>query len=131
MGEITEIKLPHDCNSMQIDFSAIEFNRPDEIKYAYRLEGYHDSWQALPQGLHSITLTDLPPGHYRLTLNADAGEGAPATSCSIPLTIEPPLYLSPYAKALYIALLAILIATGTILLRRRLLRRNEVRRLEH
>lgn len=131
MGEISEIKLPHDRNSIQVDFSAIEFNRPDEIKYTYRLEGYHDSWQAIPQGLHTITLTDLPPGHYRLTLNADAAEGAPATNCSIPLTIEPPFYLSASAKALYIALLAILIATGTILLHRRLRRRNEMRRLEH
>ncbi|MDE6468396.1 MAG: response regulator, partial [Muribaculaceae bacterium] len=131
MGGITEIRLPHDSNSMQVEFSAIEFNRPDEINYAYRLEGYHDSWQALPQGLYSITLTDLPPGSYRLTLNADAGEGAPATSCSIPLTIAPPFYLSAFAKGVYVALLAILIATGTILLRRRLHHRNEVRRLEH
>lgn len=57
--------------SLRLEFSALYFDRPQHINYAYRLNGA--AWQPLGTG-RSLNFTDLRPGEYLLELRCSDGQ---------------------------------------------------------
>lgn len=52
----------HNDNTFTITLSALNFERAEELQYAYRTG--NDSWITLPQGSSDLTLSHLAPGEY-------------------------------------------------------------------
>jgi len=65
--------LPANTKSIKLYFAALEYLRPEDIEYAYMLEGFDEDWLFTKET--DITYTNLPPGHYRLKLKSTNAEG--------------------------------------------------------
>ncbi len=66
--------LPH-ANSLQVEFSALDFSAPDRNHYAYRLEGYDSDWIESDHTRRLASYSNLAPGNYRLRLRGSNRDG--------------------------------------------------------
>jgi ligand-binding sensor domain-containing protein len=47
LDDCSEIKLTHLQRTFSIEFSALDFQTPENIQYAYKLEGFEENWNTL------------------------------------------------------------------------------------
>ena len=95
------IKLKHNQNSVTIDFSSFNYSDARETKYSYMLENYDKSWSA-PSALSFAAYKMLPPGKYKLLVKSSNSSGMWSdTVSSLPITIHPPIYFTPWAFLVY------------------------------
>ncbi|MVM30537.1 response regulator [Spirosoma sp. HMF4905] len=111
INETTEIVLTNRQNFLSIDFAALEFNQSHKNQYRYKLIGLDKDW-VYSGNLATATYTNLPPNTYTFVVNASntSGTWSPITH-SLRLIIEPPLWATWWAYAIYGLLL-----TGALLL---------------
>ena len=60
-----EISIPASAKTFNIEFSLLNYANPNEIKYAYLLNGYDSEWQYVDGSTHSARYQHLPPGISR------------------------------------------------------------------
>lgn len=116
------IELSYTQNSFTVEFAAPHYANPTLTRYRYRLLGdKNEKWTPLSskQGLGSISFHSLPPGHYRLEVEAASFN---QSWCKEPAVLEimihPPFYWNPIAFLVYIVL-ASGIAYSIFFMRRR------------
>ena len=63
------VRLNYDQNSFVIEFSTFNYSDAGLSKFAYKLEGYDDTWSA-PSSLNFAAYKNLPPGSYHLHVKA-------------------------------------------------------------
>jgi len=71
---------------------AISFANEDEVRFRYRIDGYHDAWIGpvdLPN--RTLTLPHLGPGEYQLRATFDAGDLRSPEYISPLIVVEAPL----------------------------------------
>ena len=73
-------------SSIQIDFSAISFRAPEQVRYQFRLEGAADEWSE-PSRDSTVHFSNLAPGSYRFLARVANSGGRPA---AFAFTISPP-----------------------------------------
>lgn len=68
---IDNLKLSYDENNLSLQYSALQYNQPQDINYRYRLIGYDqdDSWKEVGERKQAI-YTKIPPGEYIFEVNA-------------------------------------------------------------
>lgn len=99
-----EIELSHKQNSFEVDFAIINYASPQRIGFEYMLEGHDKSFVSARNGSH-IRYSDLPAGSYTLIIRAvDLYSGKLVSERRLAVTVNPPLWFSPWAIALYILL---------------------------
>ena len=116
-------RLPWNMRDLYLTFAAPSFNAPEKIRYSYLLEGLDSHWKELGNQ-NSLTLNNLPGGHYKLHLKATNTSGQwnrEETVFSFSIRKHP--LLSNIALILYTMLISILI----LLLLRYFVRRMERR----
>lgn len=96
-----KIKLSHDIKNFSISFSALEYNNPNNVIYQARLNGFEKDWTTLPQGNNTVTYTNLKPGKYTLQIKAHLPNTSPLHR-EIDIIVTPPIWLSWWAKTLYL-----------------------------
>ena len=102
------IVLPWKLRDVKVSFAALSYCAPENNHYAYRLEGLEPEWKDL-RNENSLTLNQLPSGHYRLQVIASNNSGVWNTEgASLSFTIRPHPLLSGSAFVLYILLTGIL-----------------------
>ena len=106
--EARRLVVPASVNKFTIVFALLTYQRQEQIRYEYQLEGYDDQWHFAGMQQHSVTFQNMPAGTYRLHLKATDSYGH-STLLPYTLTIRvlPPWYLTWWAWLLY-ALLAVL-----------------------
>jgi diguanylate cyclase (GGDEF)-like protein len=62
--------LPPDTRNLSMEFTALDFTDPEQIRYQYRLAGYDQHWQQADAENHRATYTGLSPGSYQLEVQA-------------------------------------------------------------
>lgn len=103
------LRLDHDRNRFEIEFVGLHFAAPEEIRYAYRLQGLDRDWIDAA-GTHSARYGSLPPGRYRFEARAANPDGvwsAPVELLQFSIARPPwatPLAWAGYALALIAAL---------------------------
>lgn len=109
-------------NSMQLEFSLLDFNNPGNIIFEHRING--GVWQQNQEGQNTIQLNHLQPGNYTIEVRAlSAGNYSPITTITIEVT--PPWYRSTMAYFIYIIVVMALIGLMAFAWRRRANRRFE------
>lgn len=100
------LELPYSQNTFTLEFAAPHYANPELTRYRYRLLGSeNENWTTVPsrKGLGSITFRALPPGDYRLEVEA-ASFNQPW--CKEPATLEisvhSPFYWNPVAQLVYL-----------------------------
>ena len=93
--------MPKEYN-ITINYSSLAYTIPKDLYYRYRLEPIETEWN-LQQGCSPISYTGLNYGSYQLYLQASDVDGQWAEKEVVyTLVITPPLYLTTWAKTLYI-----------------------------
>jgi streptogramin lyase/two-component sensor histidine kinase len=86
------IGLEHFENFVSFRFAAIEFESPEKIRYAYRLDGFDDAWIE-SAGDRSANYTNLDPGDYTFRVKAASADGYWSTDeAMLAFTVAPPFW---------------------------------------
>lgn len=105
------LTLPFDQNNLTLHYAVLNFIKPQKNRSAYKLEGFDQHWNVTYT--HTATYTNLPPGSYTLLVKAANNDGVwNKVQKMARFTIQPPLWKTWWAYALYI--LVFLAATGTV-----------------
>ncbi|HMP91230.1 MAG TPA: two-component regulator propeller domain-containing protein [Phnomibacter sp.] len=108
-----EIRLAYKQN-FSIGFVGVNYTAAEQNQYAYKLEGYDRDWNYLGN-THTISFTNLSPGHYVLHVKASNNDGVwNQEGKRIEIFVEPPFWRTTYAYAAYI-----LVVGGVLFLMRK------------
>ena len=110
LAAASELKLPHDRNSLRFEFAAPTYGDEDETQYQYFLEGADKDWSAWGKQKEANYGT-LGPGSYRFRVRARNLEGRTGEEGVYSFGILPPWYRTGWAYSLY-GLLFVLCAIG-------------------
>jgi ligand-binding sensor domain-containing protein/signal transduction histidine kinase len=100
-----QVTLNHLQSSISFNFAALHFTSPQNVEYAYRLEGAGESWNYIKTN-RTVYFTNLSPGTYRFVVKSNDSNGNwPPNEKSIIIKILPPWWLSKWAYAVYTAFL--------------------------
>ncbi|NQZ08488.1 MAG: response regulator, partial [Algicola sp.] len=111
--EFTEqLVLSHLDDVFSFGFSALEYNRPDKIRFAYKMEGLNDDWQYTDGSNRIASYTTLAAGQYVFKVKASNAQGQWRDEVtSIVVEILPPWWLTLPAYLIYI-----MVFVGTVYL---------------
>ncbi len=108
------LQLGYRDSTIGFELSAIDSAAPASARLRYRLRGLEDEWTALPQGRAEINYAFLPPGTYRLELQAAGRDGRFGRVRTLEIEMAPPPWASRTALVVYATL--ILVVAGLVLL---------------
>ena len=104
ISETESVVLRHNQSVFSIEYSGINYTRPEKNEYAYYLEGYEESWNYVGKK-RSATYTNLDAGNYTFKLKAANNDGvwndAPLT---LQIIVLPPWWKTNWAIFSYIFL---------------------------
>ena len=125
------ITLAHHQNDFTFRFTALHFNRPAENTAAYKLEPYDEAWvEAGTQ--RQARYTNLSPGTYVFRVRAANADGVwNEEGRSIQIIILPPWWRTVWAYLLYGLLLVAAAFAVDRFQRRRLIRKERERTMQH
>lgn len=101
------VRIPHNQNSIQIEFIQTEYRDNKVVSYQCMLEGYDKNW-SMPQKSTSKAYTNLPKGTYTFHVRAQNALSGLTTECSIQIEILPAWYETWWAWILYLVFAALL-----------------------
>lgn len=95
--------LTYQQNNLAFEFSALNYASPSRTHYRYRLQGLNNKWTITDGsiGNATVTFTALHPGKYIFEAQAAIGDGDWGETLQVRFTIEPPLWLTWWAKLIY------------------------------
>lgn len=100
------LQLNYKQNTITFQFSALQFNQPQDNLYRYKLEGYDKDW-VYARNAHEANYTQLPAGHYTFYINASntTGEWSPHVK-KMAVIITPPWWAGTIAYLCYMLIIA-------------------------
>lgn len=89
--DITNVTLGPDENTLNVDFAALDYSKPEKIQYVYWLEGEDKQWHTTRQ--RSLSFANLSGGHYTLHLKVKGPNGIISNEeLTLAITVIPPFY---------------------------------------
>jgi signal transduction histidine kinase/ligand-binding sensor domain-containing protein len=107
-----ELLVPAASPRLQVEFASLAYGEQDLLRYAYRLQGFDNTWNEAPSRSRLASYTKLPPGHYRLQLRAGRPDGTWSAMREIALRVEPRWFERPEVHG--VALVAALALAWTL-----------------
>jgi signal transduction histidine kinase len=105
-----EIHLRYNQRDISFEFASLDYRKPDENHYAYRLEGYQENWIQTGANNRIASYTNLDPGEYVFHVRASNNDGLwNEVGKSIVVVINPPWYKTIWAYAVYTVLFLLLL----------------------
>ena len=100
------IRLKHNQNDISIRFSALNYNRPDNNRYSYRLEGYQEEWVNTDADSRTAGYMKLKPGTYTFRVKGSNSDGIwNEDGTSLKITIRRPWWSTYLAWFAYVVLI--------------------------
>lgn len=100
-GKITAIQMPYNDAALSVNFTALEYGKPNKIRYAFFLEGWDKDWNYIGNA-RQANYTKLHEGNYVLHVRAANTEGNWSTKeLLLQIKVLPPWYRSWWAYSLY------------------------------
>ena len=102
LSQISSLRLGPEDAIFAFEFSALNFRQPERNRFRYRLEGFNDDWLEATASDRKAVYTSVPHGQYVFRVNAAIGvDDWSETSFALPLTVDPPWWLSWWMKTIY------------------------------
>jgi len=102
LNDLDRLKLSHKENVVTIQYAAIDMKAPENIQYAYILEGFDSEWSYVDKQ-RITTYTNLPKGEYVFKVKSTNNDGVWVENTrSLPITILPSFWETPWAFILYV-----------------------------
>jgi diguanylate cyclase (GGDEF)-like protein len=118
------IRLGPGVRNLEVSFSAPSFVSSQRARFRYRLIGFDPDW-IYSGGRRTAWYTNLPPGDYTFTVQAENADGIwNQTGSSLSFTLRRPLARTGAAYTFY-GLLALLLAWAVVAFRTRALTRRQ------
>ena len=115
LDDCSEIRLTHLQRTFSIEFSALDFQTPENIQYAYKLEGFEENWNTL-QKARVATYTSVPRGKYTLLVKCTNSDGVWSNKIRrLEINVLPSFWQTIWAYLMYITL-AVLAVWGILYL---------------
>ncbi|HTE27366.1 sensor histidine kinase [Flavitalea sp.] len=100
INNLHTLKLKYDQSPIAIETGVIDFYSKGKSSIRYRLEGINENWQYAP-GNYSIRFEKLPPGKYRLVIQAsNSGNNFTGPENILFIAISPAFYKTWWFMAL-------------------------------
>jgi signal transduction histidine kinase/CheY-like chemotaxis protein/AraC-like DNA-binding protein len=116
MTHTDEINIGYDNSVLTFDFAAMNYVLPSKNQFAYKLEGFDDSWNYVGTQ-NNATYTNLDPGQYTFRVKASNNDGIwNEKGDQLLINVLPPWWQNNYFRISVIVLL-ILMIIGFYLLR--------------
>lgn len=113
IDELKEISLQPSERNINVQFAALDYTRPEDIRYAYRLEGLEKEWNYSDKN-RQASYINLPAGEYQLHVKSTNSDGVWVNNPrTLSIKVVPTFWETPWAWLTY--LLAFILLTGTIL----------------
>ncbi len=111
IGYADHIWLQYQQDMFSLHFSALEFVEPSQIRYRYRLVGFDRDWIETDASSRVATYTRLAPGNYQFEVMArrPGQQWSQVPVSSVKLSVQPPWWLTFWAKSLAVLALAVAI----------------------
>jgi signal transduction histidine kinase/ligand-binding sensor domain-containing protein/DNA-binding response OmpR family regulator len=96
----TDLRLRPGARDFEVHYTAPSFVRPEQLRFRYRLDGYHADWVEADTR-RTAYFTNLAPGRYTFRVAVTNGDGA-WTEAGAPLllTVEPFFHETGWFRAL-------------------------------
>ena len=131
LGETEELVLDYRQNVFTVSFASDNYVLPEKTSYAYKLEGFDESWLTGLPDMRQLTYTNLAPGSYVLRVKAVNSDGyAGMEEARLKIKIEPPFWLTSWAYACYAMLIAGLFFCTLVMVKRRERNKWRIRHME-
>lgn len=103
-----KISLKYNENNFRINFNITNYTQSNQVEYIYMMEGIKDAWYNT-EGDNQVTFRNLPYGNYKFRVNARLRNQSWNKSdiATLDIAINPPLWLTWYAKLLYTIIICI------------------------
>ncbi len=99
--DVSRVSLGYRDHSFTFEFAALDFTVPNENRYRYRLEGFHDNWID-NDTRRWVSFTNLDPGRYLLRVQGSNSDGVwNQQGAQIAIDVAPPPWRTWWANALY------------------------------
>jgi len=110
INKTNTIKLSHSQNVFTFEFAALNYTNPHQNKYAYKLEGFDDSWKYVGNK-RTANFTNIDPGEYTFKIKAANNDGVwNQKGRTIDLIIIPPFWKTKWFIGLSILTILLIIA---------------------
>ncbi len=103
--------IAYDDNTLEFQYAAPTYNRPEETQYQYFLEGKDEDWSGWTAQT-SKTYPSLREGNYRFRVRAVNGQGIYGEEAVLNFRILPPWYRTWWAFSLYFVMLISALVLG-------------------
>lgn len=119
------IRLPYNAASLDINVDCLSFSSPDHNSFSWQMKGLNNSW--ITTNSSKVSFARLSPGKYTFIARGRNNNGYwSAGTASLTIYIDPPVYLTVWAKILYLLVfLSIIYGTGMLLHKRQLEKRQK------
>ena len=109
LDDTNKLILSHKENIFTIQYAALDMVKPENIKYAYFLEGFDEDWNYVDKQ-RTATYTNLPKGNYTLKAKSTNSEGVwVENERTLHITVLPSFWETPLAFLLYVLFIIIII----------------------
>ena len=99
-----DITIRNNHNAFSITFSAVEYSDFEQIRYAYKLEGFDKDWVRIGTQ-HSAYFSNLPAGKYKFRVSiANASQSITETEEWLNIRVLPLWFKSGYAITVWVLL---------------------------
>lgn len=121
-----EITLRPDQRDLSIEFSSMDFDNSESVRYAYMLDGFDREWRYTDVAQSQVSYSQLPAGTYTFRLRCtDEGGSWSQEEQTLIIHVLAPIYRRWYAYLLYL-----LLSCGILYILFRYLRERERHHLE-
>ncbi|KDN56701.1 hybrid sensor histidine kinase/response regulator transcription factor [Flavobacterium seoulense] len=99
------IELNHNQNFFNIEFAALDYITPKNIKYAYKLEGFDENWNYV-NNQRTAFYTNVPKGTYTFKVKSTNSQGNWVNNeRALTITVAPSIWNSTLSYIIYTVLI--------------------------
>ena len=107
--EKPEVVIRHNQNAFSVSFAALDYSEFEQIRYAYKLEGFDKDWVRILTR-HDAYFANLPAGRYTLRVRmANGSHSLTETEETLSIRVLPPWYATWWAILVWVLLGAFMI----------------------
>ncbi|WP_316804050.1 two-component regulator propeller domain-containing protein [Pedobacter nototheniae] len=111
ISNLNSITFKANQNVFSIDFTVLNFIKPDKNIYAYKLIGFEKNWNYV--NTPTASYTNLSPGDYKLLVKGSNNDGLWAENpTTLNLKILPPFYKTWWAYLIYFCMVTGILVLG-------------------
>jgi len=120
------IELSHRDIALTIEFAATDYMNANELRYAYKLVDFENSWRFTDYKTRTATYTNLDPGRYRFTVKAINQENEwSSDQAQLEIVVIPPWWDMPMWRVV-MTLLGLFLVSSMVWLRIASLKKRSV-----